>query len=202
MHPNSFEEREKFLLSHLTKQHVPNDVRDHSLDVAKLAIILAQVANLSTEEQEIMYLSGLGHDVGKLHPDYLGLLNGKTDFSSPAVRDARYNHPILGAEFLANNRFPFLCIQIGLQHHERYDGTGYPNGLKGYQIAPFSKLFGLVDYLSSLKYRGPNGSPAVLDIEQRADIISGEFGTCLDPNYEPVFDKLIEYLLTNQEITS
>jgi HD-GYP domain-containing protein (c-di-GMP phosphodiesterase class II) len=200
MHPIIFKQKEAILLAHLCQPHVPEDVRKHHIEVAEFGIVIAELAGLSSKEKDGMYFAGLGHDNAKVRSDYLKLLNGDIEFESTEAQDARYNHPVKGAEFLAKHRFPFLSIQIVLEHHERYDGGGYPNGLTGCQINPRSKLFGLVDYLSSLKYRGPKDSPGISDIEQRADIMRGEFGTCLDPEYRPVFEELVDHLVANPEL--
>lgn len=117
--------------------------RGHSQRVAEYSLAIAKRMGKSEEEQEIIYYAGLLHDVGKIRvPEALINKPGKlTDAEFDQIRI----HPVSGYHML---RDIHKDVRIGYgakYHHERYDGTGYPNGLMGENIPEIARIIGVAD---------------------------------------------------------
>jgi putative two-component system response regulator len=115
----------------------------HSVRVAEYAKEIARRAGMEEAEQEIVYCIGLLHDIGKIGiPDeIIKKTSGLTDEEYKII----CSHPAIGAEILQNiSEIP--NIEMGAHwHHERYDGTGYPDGLKGEDIPVYARIIGVAD---------------------------------------------------------
>ncbi len=115
----------------------------HSLRVAQYAKEIAQRAGKTKEEQERIYYMGMLHDIGKIGiPDYIIT-------KSSSLSDKEYfvtrKHPEIGADILANiTEIPDLGVGAHW-HHERYDGTGYPDGLKESDIPEAARMIAVAD---------------------------------------------------------
>lgn len=120
----------------------------HSLKVAELARRTARAMGLSSREAETIYHAGLLHDIGKIgvrdkELDRLGKL------SNLEMRRVR-RHPALGARILAPLPLLETVATLILQHHELYDGTGYPSGLKGDEIALGARILTVCDAFETM----------------------------------------------------
>lgn len=117
----------------------------HSRHVAEHALAIAKEMNLSKEIQRDIYTGGLLHDIGKIGvPDHILL---KPDRLTPAEFDEIKKHPQQGVDLLKNvsyirNQVVLDCV---LYHHERYDGWGYPKGLKGKEIPLAGRILAVAD---------------------------------------------------------
>lgn len=120
---------------------------EHCRRVADLAANLALAKGLREDERRHLFLAGLLHDLGKVGFQDRILQGEKL---SAADRDLLRDHPILAAEVL--QAFPQLdhVRRLIVEHHERVDGTGYPNGLRGDQIHPHSHLLTAADIFDAL----------------------------------------------------
>ena len=130
-------------------------LRSHSLATARLARDLALMLDLPTEEVEAVSIAAILHDVGLLLLDPAML--SKPDLNSEERRKIR-NHPELAAVFLKDLRFPFEVVKMIRHHHERWDGRGYPEGLKETAIPNGSRIIGLIEayeVMTSGKGSGP-----------------------------------------------
>jgi len=119
----------------------PN-LRDHSLATARLCRSFGLHLELPTPELEALSLAALLHDVGTFLLD--PRLLGKPGLS-PEEFDRIRAHPVLATTFLKDLRFPFDVIGIIRHHHERWDGKGYPDGLRGEAIPLASRVIHLVE---------------------------------------------------------
>ena len=151
----------------------------HSERVATLAGRLAAELGLTREEQETAELAALLHDLGKIGvPD--SILN-KPEQLSPDEFEEMKKHPLHGAGILANIQSAAVMAVIpGVQyHHEWWDGSGYPEGLKGEEIPLLGRLLGVADFLdaltSSRAYRQP------LPVETAIRMLAEGAGTHFDP---------------------
>ncbi len=176
----------------------------HSERVAALSRRLAAEIGMSAAEQDTAELSALLHDVGKIAvPD--SILN-KPGRLTPEEFAEMKKHPAHGARILANIQSPAVkAVVPGVQsHHERWDGSGYPDGLKGEEIPVLGRLLGVADFLDALtsmrSYRQPmslqeavglavEGSgthfdPKIVDAVVRLS----ESGTLLPPGWESISD--------------
>ncbi len=143
------QEKEAMLLQE-TAQALANaiDAKDkytsgHSLRVAALSRKIAREAGMSESECEQVYFSALLHDVGKIgvRDDVINKTGKLTDEEFENIKQ----HPVLGKEILSSiKQSPYLSLGAHY-HHERYDGTGYPEGLKGEQIPVIARIIAVAD---------------------------------------------------------
>ena len=134
------------------------EVRDpytfgHSERVALLSEILASKVPLSWEERDVIYRSALLHDIGKVVlPDYLLLKPGPL---TPGEWEAMKKHPLIGERVLATIRECHPCALLVRHHHERWDGKGYPDGLKEEEIPLGARIIALADGLDAMSSERP-----------------------------------------------
>jgi putative two-component system response regulator len=105
---------------------------------------------LSKEETELLFLAAPLHDVGKLGvPDKILLKAGPLTAEEFEIMK---QHTIWGAEILGHGKSPILQAgaQIALSHHEKFDGSGYPHGLRGYDIPLFGRIVAVADAFDAL----------------------------------------------------
>ena len=148
---------------------------------------LGKLFNLSKLELAALNAGALLHDVGKLAvPDHI--LN-KPGALTPAEFEKTKVHTLIGAEILARVDFPFPVVPIVKHHHERWDGSGYPDGLKGEQIPITARIMSVVDCFDSVREDRPfrSGMTRELAIE----LLRKGSGTHFDP---AVVDLFIEHL--------
>ncbi|MFP4144710.1 MAG: HD-GYP domain-containing protein [Phycisphaeraceae bacterium] len=122
--------------------------RGHSERVALMSRMLAEAAGLDAAACERVYISGLVHDVGKIGvPETVLCKPGKlTDEEYALIK----LHPEIGARILEDIR-PMRDLLPGvLQHHERWDGRGYPHGLAGREVPLFGRIVGLADSFDAM----------------------------------------------------
>ncbi len=119
-------------------------VYNHSVSSAVWATIFGRHLELPREDLQILGLGVMLMDVGKTKLPKA--LLAKTDAFTPEQRKMMQRHVAWSLEILQNmSGIPEQILEIAATHHERYDGTGYPNGLKGYQIPVYGRIAGIVD---------------------------------------------------------
>jgi len=158
------------------------DGRDHTthMHLRRVQFYVRAVGEelkLSEEQLEHLNVAALLHDIGKLAiPDHILLKPGPL---SPEEWEKMKTHPVSGAEMLSRMNFPEPVLQIVATHHEKWDGTGYPRGIKGDQIPIGSRILSAVDCLDALAsdrpYRG------ALPIDMAMARVSKEEGRSYDP---------------------
>lgn len=151
----------------------------HSERVGALARRIAAEIGLGRDEQETAELSALLHDLGKIAvPD--SILNKPTQLTSEEFEEMK-KHPLHGASILSNIQSSAVTAVIpGVRyHHEWWDGTGYPEGLRGEEIPLLARVLGVADFLdaltSSRSYRDPVATDAAVRLVQEGS------GTHFDP---------------------
>lgn len=130
----------------------------HSLNVAILCHEFANWMHMPEEEQDILTLAGLLHDVGKMG------IPGNIIKKAGLLTDEEYElikqHPQKGYDFLKKHPLDERIMNAALMHHERCDGSGYPQGLKADEIDDFAKIVAIADYYDALTsarvYREPH----------------------------------------------
>lgn len=160
----------------------------HSARVAHYSVEIAKRLGMSEEEQERIYYIALLHDIGKIGiPD---AILTKPDKLTPEERELIKQHPTIGGEILKD----FTSLEgIGdgaRYHHERYDGTGYNEGLKGEDIPYFARIICVADSydaMSSVRYYQGTLSTEIIVKELREGS-----GTQFDPEIVKVMLELIE----------
>ncbi len=169
------------------------DIKDpytkgHSKRVARYAVKIAQRAGKSREECDEIYFTALLHDVGKLViPDQILKKCSKlTDSEFEVIK----SHPKIGKEALEEITVaPNLSIGAAY-HHERYDGKGYPFGLKGEEIPDIARLISVADVYDAMTSKRSYNS--VLSQSAVRDELEEACGTQLDPVYAKIMLDLID----------
>ena len=163
---------------------------DHVHRVQIYATGLARLFGLSEPELEALKAGALLHDIGKLAvPDYI--LN-KPGPLTPAEFDKMKVHTIVGAEILERVGFPYPVVPVVRHHHERWDGRGYPDGLRGDEIPMTARILTLSDCFDAVceerNYR------AAMTRDQAIEMLKEGSGTVFDPNVVRTFlDHLDEF---------
>lgn len=150
---------------------------DHLQRVQLYAIEIGKDLGLSYEEMEALRAASVLHDIGKLAvPENIINKPGKL---SRAEFEKIKLHPLVGAEILERVHFPYPVVPIVRCHHERWNGTGYPYGLKGEEIPIGARILAAVDSLDALatdrQYR------RALPLDEAMAKVSAEAGITLDP---------------------
>ena len=162
--------------------------KGHSMRVAAYAELIAQRLGWSEEEIQNIYYVAMLHDVGKIGvPD--AVLNKPFKLTDVEFRLIK-GHTIMGAEILKDFKM-FPNISMGAKyHHERYDGKGYPEGLKGESIPLVARVIGLVDSYDAMTsnrvYRRRLKDETVMEELRRGK------GSQWDPDLVDIFLELIE----------
>jgi PAS domain S-box-containing protein/putative nucleotidyltransferase with HDIG domain len=137
----------------------------HQKRVANLASAIAAKLNLPLHTIEGIELSALIHDIGKIAVP-AEILTKPSKLSSFELAMLR-NHVQTGYDILKNMNFPWNLAQIILEHHERVDGSGYPNGLKGDSICEEARIIAVADTVEAMSsdrpYRKSKGIEAALE---------------------------------------
>ena len=125
----------------------------HVRRVQIYAAALGELLGLSEAELSALNAGALLHDVGKLAvPDHI--LN-KPGTLTPAEFEKTKIHTVVGAEILSRVDFPYPVLPIVKHHHERWDGRGYPDGLKGEQIPMTARIMSVIDCFDSVREDRP-----------------------------------------------
>lgn len=163
-----------------------SDTRHHSQNVADLATALALVLDLSEETTHLIELAAQMHDVGKLGVSDEVLL--KQEPLTPDDRAHIEEHPVLGERILAAARLDDILPAVR-SHHERWDGTGYPDGLSGYDIPLVARMLSVCDAFEAMTSVRRNRNTltvprAIAELERCA-------GTQFDPDIALVFARMV-----------
>ncbi len=150
---------------------------DHLQRVQVYARELAATLDLTEAELLALQAAALLHDIGKLAvPEHIISKPGKL---TPEEFEKMKIHPIVGAEILERVRFPYPVAPIVRAHHEKWDGTGYPAGLRGEEIPIGARILAAVDCLDALasdrQYR------RAMPLEDAMKVVRSEAGHAFDP---------------------
>jgi putative nucleotidyltransferase with HDIG domain len=128
--------------------------KDHSFRVASYAVAIARELGWKKRDVEGIYIAGLLHDIGKIIVDVKVIKKGHT-LSPPEISEIR-KHPQISYNILSKIKFPWKDIgTFVLHHHERMDGTGYPNSLKEAELSDGVKILALVDAFDAMTSNRP-----------------------------------------------
>ncbi len=160
--------------------------RDHAEKVERIAVRLGGAMGLSAEEIAALRLAGLLHDIGIVTiPD--AVLNKAAPLSSEEWEAVR-RHPATGAALLEGVRVLRQIVPIVRHHHERYDGKGYPDGLKGEDIPRLARILAVADAYSAMTSDRPQRKARTAE-EAREKIIEGS-GAQFDPEIADVLKRI------------
>src|ERR1700728_2259405 len=167
---------------HTTHEHLQR-VRIYAIEVAK-------ELGVNGAELEALHAAALLHDIGKLAvPEHIISKPGRL---TPEEFEKMKIHTLVGAEILERVRFPYPVVPIVRAHHEKWDGSGYPMGLKGAEIPIGARILSAVDYLDALasdrQYR------RALPLREVMQKLAAESGKSFDPKVVEVLQKRYQYL--------
>jgi putative two-component system response regulator len=136
----------------------------HTRRISELSRQLGLLAGLTGEQCDVLRKSSPLHDVGKIGiPDRILLKPGKLDFEEFEIMK---QHTSIGGLILSDSdRYPIMATGsiIALQHHEKWDGSGYPRGLKGTEIHEYARIVTIVDVFDALTSERPYKQAFSLD---------------------------------------
>jgi diguanylate cyclase (GGDEF)-like protein/putative nucleotidyltransferase with HDIG domain len=167
---------------HTTHEHLQR-VRIYAIEVAK-------ELGVAGPELEALHAASLLHDIGKLAvPEHIISKPGRL---TPEEFEKMKIHTLVGAEILERVRFPYPVVPIVRAHHEKWDGSGYPLGLKGAEIPVGARILSAVDYLDALasdrQYR------RAMPLNEVMQKLAAESGKSFDPRVVDVLQKRYQQL--------
>ena len=162
--------------------------RGHSDRVSEYSVLIGKKVGLPEEELKILKIGGLFHDIGKIGiPDSILQKNAKlTDDEYSEIK----NHPSIGAHILGAASIFQDIIPIVKHHHERFDGKGYPSGLKGEEIPYMARIAAIADTFDAMTSKRSYRN--ALEINTVIEEIERCKGTQFDPKLADVFLDIIK----------
>jgi len=163
------------------------EIEGHTQRVTQKCVEFARAVGVGEEELEFVRMGGLLHDVGKLGvPDSILL---KPDKLSDEEWKVMRLHPVYAYQWLAPITFLRNAVDIPYCHHEKWDGSGYPRGLRGEEIPLFARLFAIVDVWDALSSDRPYR--AAVSKAEVTEYIRSQSGSHFDPALVDIFMGLL-----------
>jgi len=174
-------------LGRAMEMHETAAVGNRVMRLAQYVRLIALAAGVKPEVAEMMYIAAPLHDVGKLGIP-VDILRKKEKLGAPDWERIR-RHPKIGAEIIGEHDDPLLKLarQVALTHHENWDGTGYPDGLKGDAIPWPGRVMAVVDSFEAMTTTQFHRDPKTPE-EAAQEIVRGA-GTRYDPKIVEAFKK-------------
>lgn len=170
------------------------DTANHIQRVSHYCALLAREMGWSKEDQELIKYAGAMHDIGKIAiPDHVLLKPGAF---TPEERAVMERHTGLGGDILGDNpdaRVIVMARSMAITHHEWWDGTGYPEGLRGEQIPECGRICAVADVFDALETRRPYKE--ALPMEEVLDTVRGKSGSHFDPRVVSAFFTILDEIL-------
>jgi response regulator RpfG family c-di-GMP phosphodiesterase len=166
-----------------------NEAGNHVRRMSQVCQLLARASGMPEDETAVLMHAAPMHDIGKIAtPDSVLLKPGKL---TPEEWEIMKQHPAVGLSILDGSQRPILkaAAVIAHQHHERYDGTGYPQGLKGENIHPYARMVAVADVFDALSHK--RCYKEAWPVEQVTGYLREAAGHHLDPRY---VDLLIRHM--------
>jgi response regulator RpfG family c-di-GMP phosphodiesterase len=169
------------------------DTGEHVERMSSYSQILAKQLGLGPEEQALIKLAAPMHDVGKIGiRDAILLKEGRL---TPEEWEVMKQHPTIGAQILGGSRSRLLQMaeEIALSHHEKWDGSGYPNGLRGEHIPLHGRIVALADVFDALTT--PRVYKGAWSVDEAVSHIRRESGRHFDPRIVEAFEQCLDSML-------
>ena len=161
---------------------------EHNLRVTYMSYMMGEFFKMDKKELQSLMKGAFLHDIGKIGiPDKILLKNGKL---SDEEFEIMKKHTVFGKELLEDMEWFQDAIDVVLYHHERWDGTGYPYGLKGLNIPLNARIFAIIDVFDALMNNRPYKK--ALSYDETLKIIKSGKEKHFDPNILEIFLKLSE----------
>jgi len=170
-----------------------NETGFHILRMSHTTALLARHLGWDQQQCELLLHASPMHDIGKIGiPDHILLKPGKLD---PTEWEIMKTHTLIGANILEGDSSDLLTLarEIALTHHEKWDGSGYPKGLKGDAIPPSGRLVAIADVFDALTSERPYKN--AWTVEASLDYIRENRGTHFDPAIVDLFLRVVPEIL-------
>jgi len=178
----------------MAAEYKDEETGDHIVRIGQYGSLMAEKLNLSTEYRETIYYASPMHDIGKIGiPDKILSKPGKL---SHVEFEIIKTHTQIGARLLSNSNSRILQMarEIAMTHHEKFNGNGYPDQLKAFDIPISGRITALADTFDALTSKRPYKNPYPPEVT--LDILRKERGKHFDPDILDIFisnfDKFIE----------
>ena len=178
-------------------EHRDYETGEHIVRMSRCCERIAAACGCSDEQRELILNASPMHDVGKIGiPDRILLKPAKLD---PDEWDIMKKHTVIGGELLAGGTSELIRMAetIAVTHHERWDGTGYPNKLRDEEIPLEGRICALADVFDALT--SPRPYKKAWPVEKAVDEIRNNKGTQFDPDLTDAFLEILPDLLTIRE---
>ncbi len=171
----------KEIISQLHKNH-PEE-KGHAERVGALCYRMGKLLRLSEGDAHKLKFGGLLHDIGKI-----SLLPGLEGAAKPELNDKK-EHATVGYRILHSFDDTLDLAEAALYHHERWDGEGYPKGIKGQALPLIARVVAVADYYDKLTHPAPGTKAKTL--EEAAQIVEDNAGKRFDPQIASLFVKMV-----------
>lgn len=169
----------------MAAEYKDEDTGDHIIRIGQYCSLIAEKLNLSEEFIDTIYYASPMHDIGKIGiPDKILLKPGKlTNVEFETIK----THTLIGARLLSRSKSKILQMaqEIALNHHEKFNGTGYPNQTKKDQIPITGRIVAIADTFDALTSKRPYKDPYPPEVTY--DILKKERGEHFDPDVLDIF---------------
>jgi len=158
---------------------------DHLRRVQVYAVEIAKDLGLNQDQLNAIRAAAMLHDIGKLAvPEHILSKPGRL---TPEEFEKMKIHPIVGAEILDRVQFPYPVVPIVRSHHEKWDGTGYPNGLKSEAIPIGARILSAVDCFDALASERPYRQ--AMTPQEAMNALTAEKGRSFDPRVVEIMER-------------
>ncbi|MDO6545621.1 two-component system response regulator [Pseudoalteromonas carrageenovora] len=183
-------------------EYKDTDTGEHIVRMSQYSKVLALALGMNESEAELLRQAAPMHDVGKIGiPDAILLKPGRLTSDE---FDHMKQHAVIGAQILANSSSPLLQLAhtLAIEHHEKWDGTGYPHGIKGEDISVEGRIVAIADVFDALTSKRPYKE--AWSVEETVEHLKSQAGSHFDPNLINLFieklDDIIAIKEANQEL--
>ncbi|MFO7886159.1 MAG: HD domain-containing protein, partial [Desulfobacteraceae bacterium] len=166
-------------------EYKDEETGDHIVRMSRYCTLIAEKLGLSEEMVKLIRYASPMHDIGKIGiPDNILLKPGRL---TAREFETIKTHTTIGASILSDSKADVLKVahEIALNHHEKWDGTGYPGGLQKEKTPISGRIVGIADTFDALTSKRPYKDPYPLNVA--LEIIRSERGTSFDPEVVDVF---------------
>lgn len=167
-----------------------NETGNHIIRMSRISSIIAEGFGLNKSECELILQASPMHDIGKIGiPDMILLKKGKLNSEEWSIMQT---HVKLGIEILRGNNSKLLnaAVEIASAHHEKWDGRGYPNGLKGEDIPLYGRICAIADVFDALTSKRPYKE--AWSVDEAVKFINAEKGKHFQPELVDIFNLKLE----------
>ncbi|WP_022944039.1 two-component system response regulator [Pseudoalteromonas ruthenica] len=179
-------------LSHAA-EYKDNETGQHIIRMSRYCHIIARAYGFNEAHAESLLLAAPMHDIGKIGiPDNILLKPGRLD--QDEYRQMQ-THASIGADILAGSSSALIQLahRLALEHHERFDGSGYPNGLQGEEISIEGRICAIADVFDALTSKRPYKEPWPID--KAVQLLQEEKGKHFDPELVDIFMACLDDIL-------